>query len=148
MASISPALTTREAIESWLLDFHKSTATLDAKHSVENFFTPDIELQYANNPIITGRESAQAFFDTAFKAMDSMTHDIVYFDFVAPDKLYQAVTIRYVVKGDTAEKDMISIPAMMTSWLREDKGRLMMKRSEIYLDASQLFGRMAAKGLI
>lgn len=148
MTSINQALTTREAIQSWLLDFHESTATLDAKYCTERFFTPDIELQYANNPVVSGREDATDFFDKAFRALDSMSHEIVYFDFVAPDKVYQAATIKYVVKGDDQAKDMIEIPAMMTVWLREDQGRLRIRKSEIYLDASRLFTRMNEKGLI
>ncbi|KAK5939925.1 hypothetical protein PMZ80_007343 [Knufia obscura] len=148
MTSINPTLTTRDALESWLLDFHKSTATLDAKHCTEKFFTSNVELQYANNPVATGRENAQGFFDMAFKALDIMTHEIVYFDFVAPNKLYQAAKINYVVKGDDPEKDMITIPAMMSVWLEEQEGKLMIRRNEIYLDASGLFGRMGEKGLI
>lgn len=148
MTSINPALTTQEAIQSWLLDFHKSTATLDAKYCTERFFTSDVELQYANNPVASGREGAKDFFDKAFRALDTMTHEIVYFDFVAPDKLCQAATINYVVKGDDQTKDMIKIPAMMTVWLREEQGDLRISRNEIYLDASRLFGRMNEKGLI
>jgi len=148
MSSINPSLTSREALESWLLDFHKATATLDAQYCADKFFASDVEIQYANNPVVTGKDNAQAFFDMAFKALDMMTHEIVYFDFIAPNKLYQAATIKYVVKGDNQAEDMITIPAMMTAWLGEEEGRLVVKRNEIYLDASQLFGRMAAKGLI
>jgi len=148
MPSIDPSLTTRAALEQWLLEFHESTAILDAKHCTQKFFTRDVEVQYANNPTAQGIEQAQGFFDSAFKALDSMTHEIVYFDFVAPNRLYQAAKIRYVVKGDDPVKDVIAVPAMMTTWLVEEKGRLMIKRNEIFLDASAVFGRMHEKGLI
>lgn len=115
---------------------------------MEQFFTGDIELYYANNPRVSGKEAVGGFFDTAFKALDSMHHEIVYFDLVAPNKLYQAATIKYVVKGDDPDKDLITIPAMMVATLVEADGKLKFKRNEIYLDASALFGRMIEKGLI
>ena len=148
MASISSELTTRTSIQTFLEAFHTSTAALDARSTVEQFFTSDIECQYANNPLAVGANTVQSFFDTAFNALDSMTHKIVYFDFIAPDKLYQAATIRYVVKGDDADTQMIIVPAMMTAWLREENGQLKIRRNEIYLDTNRLFGRMAEKGLI
>jgi len=148
MSPIDSSLTTRAALEKWLLEFHESTASLDAKYCTERFFTRDVEVQYANNPTAQGIKQAQGFFDSAFNALDSMTHEIVYFDFVAPNKLYQAAKIQYVVKGDDSVKDVIAIPAMMTTWLVEEEGRLMVKRNEIYLDASAVFGRMHEKGLM
>ena len=148
MTSLNPELTTCKALRSWLLDFHASTATLNAHLVADNFFTSDIHLQYANNPTAIGRKTVQEFFNTAFNALDSMHHDIVYFDFVAPDKLYQAAKIEYVVKGDDRASQMITVPAMMTAWLREEDGGLKMWRTEIFLDASGVFGRMAEKGLL
>lgn len=43
------------------------------------------------------------------------THEIVSnFDFVASDKLYQAATTDYIVKGYDQTKDTITRPAIMT----------------------------------
>lgn len=149
MSTINPKLTTRDALQSWLLAFHDSTEALDAAATVDKFFVPEIEVQYANNPVVKGRDTALGFFDSAFKALDYMHHDIEYFDFVAPDRLYQAATIKYVVKGDDREKDMITIPGIMSTILVEDaEGKLKIKRNEIFLDASRVFARMAEKGLI
>lgn len=148
MSKINPSLVTREALTEWLLDWHSSTETLDAKLCVGKFFTSDIELRYANNPPAKGRDAALQFFDSAFKALEMMHHDIEYFDFIAPDRLYQAATIKYVVKGDNLEKDMITIMGLMSIWLVEEDGRLKVKRNDIFLDASQVFARMAEKGLI
>lgn len=148
MSRINPGLVTREALKEWLLDWHASTETLDAKLCVDKFFTSDIELRYANNPPVKGKDTAIQFFDSAFKALEMMHHDIEYFDFVAPDHLYQAATIKYVVKGDDLERDMITITGLMSSWLVEEDGKLKVKRNDIFLDASQVFGRMAEKGLL
>lgn len=146
MPEIDPSLTTREALQAWLLSFHEATATLDTQQVGDKFFTDDAVCQYANNPEASGKENVLAFFNAAFNGLDLMTHDIVYFDFVAPNKLYQAATIRYLVKGDNPDRDMFTVPAMMTAWLEEQDGRLKIRRNEIYLDASALFARMHEKG--
>lgn len=148
MTEIRSELTSQDALKEWLLAFHESTARLDAKSTVEEFFAKDVELCYANNPPVNGKKDAEGFFDTAFKALDLMHHDIEYFDFVAPNKLYQAATIKYVIKGDDPEKDMITIPAMMVASLVEEDSKLKIGRNEIYLDASAVFGRMIEKGLM
>lgn len=148
MTTLSPSLTSRKALEEWLLDFHKSSATLDAKLCADKFFTRDVEMCYANNPPVNGKASVEAFFDKAFKALDLMHHDINYFDFVGPDKLYQGATIKYLVKGDDPDKDLIVIPAIQVAWLKEEEGKLKMWRSEIYLDACQVFAKMSEKGLL
>lgn len=77
-----------------------------------------------------------------------MHHDIEYFDFVAPNRLYQVATIKYVVKGDDPDRNMFTIPAMMSVILVEEDSKLKMKRNEIYLDATAVFGRMHEKGLL
>ena len=148
MASISTTLTSREALEAWLLDFHKTTASLNAELTTDTFFTSDAELQYGNFPEVKGRDAVLGMFAPAFNNLDLMHHEIVNFDFVGPDKLYQSTTIKYVIKGDDAEKDMITIPAILSAWLKEDEGKPKMQRAEIYLDASQVFARMGEKGLL
>lgn len=147
MSAIPSEFTSREALQKWLLNFHATSKSLDAQ-AFSMLFTTNAEVQYANNPVTKGREAIQQGFDTAFKHLDLMTHDIVYFDFVSgPEpKLYQAADIRYVVKGDDLEKDVIRIPGLLSGWLDTEDGMLKLKRCEIYLDASQLFGRMAEKG--
>lgn len=147
MSTIPSELTSREALQKWLLNFHATSKSLDAR-AFSMLFTADAELQYANSPITKGREAIQQSFDAAFKHLDLMTHDIVYFDFVpGPEpKLYQAADIRYVVKGDDLEKDIIQIPGLLSGWLDMEGGMLKFKRCEIYLDASRVFGRMGEKG--
>lgn len=148
MSALNPDLVTRQALEGWLLSFHESTARLDAQSTIEEFFAEEVELYYANNPPAKGKKTAEGFFDAAFKALDLMHHDIEYFDFVAPNRLYQVATIKYVVKGDDPDRNMFTIPAMMSVILVEEDSKLKMKRNEIYLDATAVFGRMHEKGLL
>ncbi|SPJ78937.1 uncharacterized protein FTOL_07328 [Fusarium torulosum] len=82
----------RQRIESWLLAFHKSSKALDADQWVEDFFTDDVTLQFANNPVISGDE-LRPMFKNVFANLDTMTHDIEYFDYVPP-RIYQAATVR------------------------------------------------------
>lgn len=150
MSILPEELTSREALTAWLLDFHRTSASLDAHAFATNFFTTDAEVQYANNPVSKGRDAVQRDFGAAFKNLDLMAHDIDYFDFVAgpQPKLYQAAKIRYVVRGDNTERDVIELPGMMVAWLGVEGARLKMKRCEIFLDASKVFGRMIERGLL
>ena len=84
--------------------FHRGSAELDAEKWCTTFFTDDIELQYANNPVLKG-PAVKAMFSQVFQQLDLMEHRIEYFDFVAP-KIYQAAQIRYRVKGDEETDDM------------------------------------------
>lgn len=105
--------------------------------------TDDIELQYANNPVLKGAD-VQAMFGQVFPQLDLMEHEIVYFDFVEP-RIYQAARIRYRVKGDDASQD-ISIPGFGTFFMREAAdGSLKCYRAEVYLDPSPVFARIAQK---
>jgi ketosteroid isomerase-like protein len=105
--------------------------------------TDDIELQYANNPVLKGA-AVKDMFSKTFEHLDLMEHKIVYFDFVAP-KIYQAARIRYRVKGDDESQD-IEIPGFATFFVRnEPDGSLKCYRAETYLDPSQLFARIAEK---
>lgn len=145
---IDSSLTTRDALQVWLADWHKTADSLNARLMADKFLASDIESQYGNFPILNGKEAVQASFNAAFQGLDHMHHEIEYFDFVAPDHLYQAVTIDYVVKGDDHNTDMITIPAIWSAWLVEEDARLKVKKSKIYLDASKVFARMSEKGLI
>lgn len=145
---ISPHLIERDALQAWLSDWHKTADSLNARLMADKFLASDIESQYGNFPILHGREAVQASFDAAFQNLDYMHHVIEYFDLVEPNHLYQAVHIDYVVKGDDHNTGMITIPAIWSAWLVEEDSRLKVKRSEIYLDASKVFGRMAEKHLL
>lgn len=149
MSTIPSEFTSQEALQKWLLNFHATSKTLDAK-AFSMYFTSDAEMQFSNNPIAQGRDAIEQSFENAFQRLESMTHDIVYFDFVAgpESKIYQAADIRYVVKGDDVEKDVIRIPAFFAGWLKMEDGVLRIKRAEIYLDMSRVIGRMAEKGLL
>lgn len=141
-------LTLRESLQKWLLNFHEASGSLDATHYTNTCFTHDITIRYGNNTVVEGRNNVRAMFEGAFEGLDYMHHEIDYFDFVGPDKLYQACTITYLVKGDDKEKDMIAIPAMLTAWLRVEEGELKAYRAEIFLDPSRVFGKMAEKGFL
>lgn len=105
--------------------------------------TEDVELQYANNPVIKGAD-VQAMFGQVLPQLDLMEHEIVYFDYVEP-KIYQAARIRYLVKGDDPSQ-VIEIPGFATFFVREEAGgSLKCYRSEVYLDPTPVFARMAEK---
>jgi hypothetical protein len=106
--------------------------------------TDDVELQYANSPVIKGDEVRQ-MFKTVLGELDVMTHEIRYFAYVAP-RIYQAATIRYLVKGDNRNTDEIKIPGFAVFSVRKDVGgRVKCYRAETFLDPSAVFQRIARK---
>lgn len=106
--------------------------------------TDDVELQYANNPILKAHEVRQMFKDI-FTKLDKMEHHIRYFDYVAP-RIYQSATIRYVVKGDDAEKDEIVIPGFAVFFVRKgEDSKIKCNRAEIYLDPSLVLQQIEGK---
>lgn len=171
-------------IRKWLLDFHATADSLNAKAFSRKFFTEDIEVQYGNNPVVKGREANEKNFEQAFGNLGLMKHDLVYFDVVIPaandsgqrdgvqqqekDKeveevrIYQAVKIRYVVKGDSEQDQDASfvVPAFLAGFVvrhasrpgveggESVNGELKFRRMEIYLDVSRVFARMTEKGLL
>lgn len=69
-------------------------------------------------------------------------------DYVPP-RIYQAATIRYLVKGDDSAKDVIQIPGFATFFVKPGgDGSLRCYRAETFLDPSPVFQRMAEKGLL
>jgi hypothetical protein len=105
--------------------------------------TDDVEMQYANSPVIKGSEVRQ-MFKTVLGQLGMMTHEIRYFDYVAP-RIYQAATIRYLVKGDSLD-DEITIPGFAVFFVRkDDAGCVRCYRAETFLDASAVFRRIAEK---
>ncbi|KAH7268355.1 hypothetical protein B0J15DRAFT_545223 [Fusarium solani] len=130
----------REEIETWLLEYHRGSKSLDADLWLDNFYTEDISLQYANLPVLSGVSVRQMFKET-FAKLDMMTHDIV-------PRVYQAATIRYLVKGDDPEKDVIEIPGFATFFVKkEEDGKIRCYKAEIFLDPLPVFQRIAEKGL-
>ncbi|KAJ5551970.1 hypothetical protein N7461_006668 [Penicillium sp. DV-2018c] len=106
--------------------------------------TDDVELQYANNAVMKGSEVRQ-MFRTVFAQLDMMTHEIRYFDYVPP-RIYQAVTIRYLVKGDSPDTDEIAIPGFAVFSVRkDDDGHVKCYRAETFLDPTAVFQRIAEK---
>lgn len=106
--------------------------------------TDDVEMQYANNPAIKGSEVRQ-MFKTVLGQLDMMVHDIRYFDYVAP-RIYQAATIRYLVKGDSLDTDEITIPGFAVFSVRkDDAGHVKCYRAETFLEPSAVFQRIAEK---
>lgn len=106
--------------------------------------TDDVEMQYANNPVIKGSEVRQ-MFKTVLGQLDMMVHDIRYFDYVVP-RIYQAATIRYLVKGDSPDTDEITIPGFAVFSIRkDDAGRVKCYRAETFLEPSAVFQRIVEK---
>lgn len=125
------------------IQFHRASAELNAEKWCSDSMTEDIELQYANNPVLKGAK-VKAMFSQVFQQLDEMEHKIEYFDYVAP-RIYQAARIRYRVKGDDASQD-IEIPGFAAIFVRnEPDGSLKCYRAEIFLDPSQVFARIAQK---
>ncbi|EEU43426.1 uncharacterized protein NECHADRAFT_82711 [Fusarium vanettenii 77-13-4] len=56
----------REEIEAWLLEYHRASGSLDADSWLDNFYTEDISLQYANLPILSGASVRQTTLVLAF----------------------------------------------------------------------------------
>ncbi|KAJ5213212.1 hypothetical protein N7449_000381 [Penicillium cf. viridicatum] len=132
------------AILDWLEAFHRASATLNADQWLDEFMTDDVEMQYANNPVIKGSEVRQ-MFKTVLSQLDMMVHDIRYFDYVAP-RIYQAATIRYLVKGDRPDTDEITIPGFAVFSVRkDDAGRVKCYRAETFLEPSAVFQRIVEK---
>jgi hypothetical protein len=106
--------------------------------------TDDVEMQYANNPVIKGDEVRQ-MFKAVLSELDKMEHHVLYFDYVAP-RIYQSATIRYLVKGDNEATDEIAIPGFAVFSVRvDDKGQIRCYRAETFLDASMVFQRIAER---
>ena len=106
--------------------------------------TEDVELQYANNPVIKGSEVRQ-MFKSVFGQLEMMTHEIIYFDYVPP-RIYQAATIRYLIQGDNVDTDVVEIPGFAVFYVKKDGSRsLKCYRAETYLDPSPVFQRISEK---
>ncbi|KAJ5997219.1 hypothetical protein N7499_006474 [Penicillium canescens] len=132
------------AVLKWLEAFHRASATLNTDRWLDEFMTDDVEMQYANSPVIKGNEVRQ-MFKTVLGQLGMMTHEIRYFDYVAP-RIYQAATIRYLVKGDSLDTDEITIPGFAVFFVRkDDAGRVKCYRAETFLDPSAVFQRIAEK---
>ncbi|CRL29415.1 unnamed protein product [Penicillium camemberti] len=141
--SAGPELDNAAVLE-WLEAFHRASATLNADQWLDEFMTDDVEMQYANNPVIKGSEVRQ-MFKTVLGQLDMMVHDIRYFDYVAP-RIYQAATIRYLVKGDSLDTDEITIPGFAVFSVRkDDAGRVKCYRAETFLEPSAVFQRIVEK---
>ncbi|KAJ5491874.1 hypothetical protein LT330_009130 [Penicillium expansum] len=141
--SAGPELDNATVLE-WLQAFHRASATLNTDHWLDEFMTEDVEMQYANNPVIKGSDVRQ-MFKTVLGKLDMMIHDIRYFDYVAP-RIYQAATIRYLVKGDNLNTDEITIPGFAVFSVRkDDAGRVKCYRAETFLEPSAVFQRIAEK---
>ncbi|KAF8849172.1 hypothetical protein BDZ45DRAFT_680682 [Acephala macrosclerotiorum] len=149
----------REEIVTWLHKWHAGadSLTTNAHHM---FFTKDATLTYANNPTITGLDNIIGFFDAVLPLLQSMSHQTRSFT-ISNNTLFLRDFITYVVKGDPEKKD-ISIPALgvfeMVEGAVERMGKVdlsegkegkgnwedaaVVKGLEIYLDASEVFGRI------
>jgi hypothetical protein len=108
-------------------------------------------------------------FKVVFAKLDLMTHEVVYFGTVSfllewcwaipmtlwcgvsdvvGSKIYQSATIRYLVKGDDPERDVIEIPGFAVFFLQQKNGeRPKLSRAETYLNPTEVFSRIAEKGL-
>jgi hypothetical protein len=65
---------------------------------------------------------------------------------VVGSRIYQSCTIRYLVKGDDPDKDVIEIRGCAVFDRRQvADGRVKCSRAEVYLDPSALFSRIQEK---
>jgi len=134
----------KQEAKAWLESFHDMSQKLDAEAWLSSMFTPDITLKFGNTPVLSGSKVLE-MFQGAFAALDVMVHDIDYFD-VVDDRIYQAATIHYVVKGDDPGTQMITIPGFMTVWRRHGSdGKLRAYRAETFLDFTPVASRIAEK---
>ncbi|VUC28707.1 unnamed protein product [Clonostachys rosea] len=128
------------------LKFHAASKTLDADYWLDNYFTENASLQYANSPVISG-PSVRQMFKEVFKKLDLMEHEVLYFDVVG-DRIYQAAKIRYLVKGDDPGQGVIEIPGFAVFNVEHGEGeKIRCYKAEIFLDPSPVFKRIAEKGL-
>ena len=105
--------------------------------------TPESELQYANNPVVKG-EQARAMFGQIFENLVLCEHTLLSVDYVPP-RIYQAVRVRYRVKGFLPSED-VEVPGFVIFFVNEDaKGGLKAYRSESYVDAAQVFAQIAQR---
>ncbi|KAF2665803.1 hypothetical protein BT63DRAFT_428750 [Microthyrium microscopicum] len=143
---MAPILTNTEA-EAWLQGFYDMADKLEAVPWFEQYSTEDTEIQYANLPLMTGKDALNMYIKV-FGNLDRLAHSVKHFDVVG-DRILHAVTVRYVVKGDDPDKDVIEIGAFSECHLRRDEvdGKVKCARADIYVDPSPVFQRVAAKGL-
>ncbi|KAK7217482.1 hypothetical protein V2G26_005485 [Clonostachys chloroleuca] len=101
---------------------------------------------HSATPLYLGQVSGRCLKKFS-KKLDLMTHEVLYFDFVG-DQIYQAAKIRYLVKGDNPEEDVIEIPGFAVFNVKhgEDE-KLRCYKAEIFLDPSPVFHRIAEKSL-
>ncbi|KAI5840881.1 hypothetical protein BZA05DRAFT_407259 [Tricharina praecox] len=141
-----PAIPSREEIHQWLLDFHSTSAALDAENYVDKFFTPTATIHFGNLPPVSGRENILAMFTQTFAALDSMEHEVVHFDIVpGTGRVYQAADITYVVKGDPKREVFTVRGLAVCDWPEEAEGEggvMRAQRMQIFLDPSAVFARM------
>lgn len=114
MFTIRPELITRSALESWLLDYHKTTTSLDASATARKCLTHKVEVRYGNHEEVKCTGAVEGCFEVAFSASDVSIHETECFDSVALDRLYQAATIEYVVKRDDKKTQLISILGLLS----------------------------------
>ncbi|CZR59021.1 uncharacterized protein PAC_08913 [Phialocephala subalpina] len=145
----------REEIVAWLHKWHAGadTLTTDAHHM---FFTKDATLTYANNHPVVGLNNIIEFFNAVFPLLSSMSHQTRSLA-VSKNTLFLRDYIIYIVKGDPEKKE-IKVPALGVFEMVENAGErigrvdlsgkgeggeaAVVKGLEIYLDASEVFGRI------
>lgn len=156
-------------VKSFINSFHAGADRLDAKPFAKNFFTEDVEMQYANGPLIKGRDNLEKAFAQSFATLELMKHRFMYLDVVPHGhnliddngnsidetddqvSIYHGARIKYIVKGDD-EGMAVTVPAFMSGVLareEEEDGerKLKFRRVEIYLDISQVIKRASEKGI-
>jgi hypothetical protein len=125
------------------VQFHAASATGDTDHWLDNFFSPNVTLIYANMPPIPGRDNCKLLFLSFLSRLANMTHHIESFDFIASEnKILQAAGIEYLVKGDS-EGQVIKIPGFAAFTLeRDEEGTIRLVRSQTWLDPSPVVERI------
>lgn len=124
----------------WLLDFHTTGDSLNAKMWVTRFYTEDCELYFSGQPVVKGHDAIIALFEQQFALLESMQHEIHHFD-VLPDRIYQEASISYIVKGDPEKRTVKLLGlAVFGKALGEDKMRFF----RVYLDPTPLRERIQA----
>jgi hypothetical protein len=128
-----------EAI-AWLTDFHKHMDSLDAQVAVPKFFAEDCVLSFGDNPPITGVSNIKDFLNGQYAYLESMRHTIKRVDVVS-DRIYQEADIRYVVKGDPEQKEIL-IKGIALVGKRPEQEK--MSTFTVYLDPTTLKERIGA----
>ena len=107
----------------------------------EPFFTSDMTIKFANNPLIEGYETQRVAYKQFLSNFSHAKHRIKTMDIVAP-RIYLALEVEWVVKKDPEQKKFIT-PAFTVIYPdNAEDGKRRMKDVEIYIDICEVMDRV------